>query len=160
MLFDTDVLSFRFRARRQEIAPFRIYWENKASAISEVTYAEAMEGSISGFTEATQKEYEAYLRGYILVPIDRRVTKAWAQLVARNKQRHVALGDNDAWIAATAIRHGIPLLTNDRAFRLIPELTVLPPETPDAPQPNAYQRKGRTTGPDLTEWPSDSAQTE
>jgi predicted nucleic acid-binding protein len=37
-----------------------------------------------------------------------------------------ALSANDAWIAACAVRHGIPLLThNIRHFTHIPSLTVI-----------------------------------
>lgn len=36
----------------------------------------------------------------------------------------------DRWIAATAIRHDIPLVSNDRIFRVVPGLVL---ETADAP---------------------------
>lgn len=36
----------------------------------------------------------------------------------------------DRWIADTAIRHGIPLVSNDRIFRDVPGLVL---ETADAP---------------------------
>jgi predicted nucleic acid-binding protein len=40
--------------------------------------------------------------------------------------------DNDLWIAATALRHGLPLVThNIRDFADIPDLTVIS-EAPDA----------------------------
>jgi len=31
----------------------------------------------------------------------------------------------DVWIAALCIQHDVPLLTNDRGFDTIPELTVI-----------------------------------
>ena len=35
--------------------------------------------------------------------------------------------EEDLWIAATAIKHGLPILSNDGVFRRIKGLTVLPP---------------------------------
>jgi predicted nucleic acid-binding protein len=32
---------------------------------------------------------------------------------------------NDLWIAALCVQHSIPLLTNDRGFDVIPDLTVI-----------------------------------
>ncbi len=35
------------------------------------------------------------------------------------------LGENDLWIAATALRFGLPLVTADRAFSRVPGLRVM-----------------------------------
>lgn len=133
VLFDTDVLSYRFGGREPWVAPFRPYWKGRIGAISVVTYSEAIAGAMAAFPEALQKEYEAHLRSYLLIPLDRKLTREHAELLDRSRRRGLQIGDNDAWIAATAIRHSLPLLTNDHIFRKIPEVEVLPPEPPILP---------------------------
>ena len=51
------------------------------------------------------------------LPIDEAVARSWALLrvhLATNKRR---LNVNDLWIAATALAHGIPVVTQDDDFR-------------------------------------------
>jgi predicted nucleic acid-binding protein len=50
------------------------------------------------------------------LPIDETVARSWALLrvhLAKNKRR---LNANDLWIAATALTHGIPVVTQDDDF--------------------------------------------
>jgi tRNA(fMet)-specific endonuclease VapC len=43
------------------------------------------------------------------------------------KANGTLIGTNDLWIAATALVHGMPLVTNNlKDFRRIPDLVVLP----------------------------------
>lgn len=161
VLFDTDVLSYRFSGRENFIAPFRPYWVGKIAYISFVTLSEAREGAIlAGWSEATRMELESYLRTYVPIPADHKLTKTWVKLRQLCKSRGIALTENDAWVAATAWQYEIPLLSNDRDFRHIPEITVYPPEAVDTPQggpgpPFRSREKGRriTAGIDLTKLP-------
>jgi predicted nucleic acid-binding protein len=59
------------------------------------------------------------------LPVDDEVAIAWAELRARLRELGRRLAVNDSWIAATAIAHGLPLVTQDRDYTTVPGLTVI-----------------------------------
>jgi predicted nucleic acid-binding protein len=58
-------------------------------------------------------------------PVDDRVADAWAELRAAMRGTGRRLTANDSWIAATAIAHDLPLVTQDRDYDGVPGLTVV-----------------------------------
>jgi predicted nucleic acid-binding protein len=50
------------------------------------------------------------------LPIDENVAEAWAQLRITLRDAHVKMSVNDSWIAATAMAHNIPVITQDGDF--------------------------------------------
>ena len=63
------------------------------------------------------------LADYIILPYDDQIAWRWAE-VKSIKGRPIEPGD--AWVAATALRHNLPLVThNRRHFEQIPALQVL-----------------------------------
>ncbi|MEZ0383976.1 type II toxin-antitoxin system VapC family toxin [Mycobacterium sp. pW045] len=57
--------------------------------------------------------------------VDERVSEAWALLVS---QLHVAgrkVPINDSWIAATALTHNVPVVTQDTDYSAMPDVTVI-----------------------------------
>lgn len=130
-MVDTNVVSYRYRVDDPRFEPFRPVLEGKIPAISFVTFAETLEGAYEApWPEKRIVGYEAYLRAhYMLLPVDRELTIRWARLVAECRRNGIELGcDNDWWVAATALRYDIPLVTSDQTFRRVPSLTVLPVE--------------------------------
>lgn len=59
------------------------------------------------------------------VPIDRSVAEAWASLVAGLREAGARMDGNDSWIAATALAHGMTLITQDDDFDVVPGLAVV-----------------------------------
>ena len=57
--------------------------------------------------------------------VDDSVATAWAELRERLRGSGRRLGVNDSWIAATAIAHDLPLVTQDRDYDDVPGLTVV-----------------------------------
>ncbi|HEX5940051.1 MAG TPA: PIN domain-containing protein [Dehalococcoidia bacterium] len=56
------------------------------------------------------------------------LVEEWAQLMYRQMQRGSRIESADAWVAASALLHGCPVLTNDRKdFERIQGLRLLPP---------------------------------
>jgi predicted nucleic acid-binding protein len=57
------------------------------------------------------------------------ISREWARLVAICESSGLSVGENDAWIGATAIVDALPLLSNDHIFadiaRLYPKLVVV-----------------------------------
>ncbi len=62
-----------------------------------------------------------FFRGYQPMALGREDTIFSGQLQARLP---FEMGENDLWIAGIALRHGLPLVTRDRAFARIPGLKI------------------------------------
>ncbi len=59
------------------------------------------------------------------IPIDRPVAEAWARLQVLLRDTGLRLPINDSWIAATALAHAVPLVTQDRDYVSVPGLEVI-----------------------------------
>jgi tRNA(fMet)-specific endonuclease VapC len=72
----------------------------------------------------------ARLHSTVIVPYDLALCETYGSVKARLQELGRVVTDNDLWIAACAIRHSIPLVSNNRAhFEGIPGL-VLKSEAP------------------------------
>lgn len=96
--------------------------------VSVVTIAELRLGVLAAVDSATRaRRLETLTRADALepVPIDRSVAAAWAALriALRDARRRMPL--NDSWIAATAIAHELPVVTQDADYDDIPGLTTI-----------------------------------
>jgi len=59
------------------------------------------------------------------LPIDDRVGDAWSRLVATLRAAGRRMPVNDSWIAATALAHDLPLVTQDADYDVVPGLRVI-----------------------------------
>lgn len=59
------------------------------------------------------------------LPVDREVAAAWAELRVALLAAGRRLPVNDSWIAATAIAHGLPVVTQDADYAGVPGLRVI-----------------------------------
>ena len=59
------------------------------------------------------------------LPIDQAVAEAWADLRVALRDARRRMPVNDSWIAATALAHGIPVVTQDDAYLDVPGLDVI-----------------------------------
>lgn len=67
-----------------------------------------------------------FAQAFSALPIDEAVSDVWSELVAAlRKQGRKKLLVNDSWVAATAIAHDVPVLTQDTDFEDIPGLRVV-----------------------------------
>jgi hypothetical protein len=57
--------------------------------------------------------------------VDEPVADAWALLVSRLRAAGRKAPLNDSWIAATAIAHRIPIVTQDAVYDLMPDVEVI-----------------------------------
>ena len=57
--------------------------------------------------------------------VDERVSDAWALLVSRLRAAGRRAPVNDSWIAATAIVHGVPIVTQDADYDAMPDVEVI-----------------------------------
>jgi tRNA(fMet)-specific endonuclease VapC len=77
--------------------------------ISVVTRGELAEG----FTKDGRREFEELVRPYALVEVDAEIAWRYGILSRALRQTGERIGDNDIWIAATALVHEMPLVTRD-----------------------------------------------
>ena len=121
MLLDTNILIYASKQPRGPLAPFLL---NQAHAVSEAAVIEAL-----GYPKLPLNE-EAYLsilvRSLRRYPVDALTAK---RAVTLRQSHSMSLGD--AIIAATALRHNLPLATHNTAdFRWIGGLQLVDPLAP------------------------------
>lgn len=113
-LLDTSIFIARESGRpldRSRIPAF--------GSVSVMTIAELRVGVILA-TDSTERirRLSSYTKALELepLPVDEGVADAWAELRARLAATSTRMHVNDSWIAATAIAHGIPVVTQDGDF--------------------------------------------
>jgi len=72
-------------------------------------------------------EYEEWLRAHLgqfeVLDIGEATTNAYAEVRAALKKQGTPIPANDAWIAALAWQHRLPILSRDQHFDLVPQVT-------------------------------------
>jgi predicted nucleic acid-binding protein len=116
-LLDTSVFIARENGRALEELPAHV-------AVSVVTLGELQFGVLAArdaSARARRADTLALARGADPIPISEAVMLAWARLVSdcRHAGIHRAVKLTDALIAATAIEHGLPVVTQDDDYSRI-----------------------------------------
>lgn len=77
--------------------------------------------------EAAARRLSAYQLAQRFEPvgIDEAVADAWALLVSRLRAANRRAPMNDSWIAATAMAHDLPIVTQDRDYDAMPAVEVI-----------------------------------
>jgi predicted nucleic acid-binding protein len=57
--------------------------------------------------------------------VDEAVSETWALLISRLRAEGRKAPINDSWIAATAISHGVPIVTQDADYDAMPGIEVI-----------------------------------
>ena len=97
-------------------------------AVSAVTLGELRLGVIQAQTpEAASQRLSTYqlAQRFEPLPVDEPVSEAWALLVSRVRAAGRKIPINDSWIAATAIAHGVPIVTQDADYDTMPGVQVI-----------------------------------
>ena len=113
-LIDTDWMIDHFNGvthvtlRLKELQP-------RGLAVSVVSAAELWEGAyFSRDPKRSQETLEGFLSGVDVLGLDEEICKRFGQLRGSMRKRGQTIGDFDLLIAATALRHKLTLLTNNR----------------------------------------------
>lgn len=129
VLLDTDVYSYLMKAGDKRGDPYRRQVEGNLVAVSFVTVGELLFGEIrKKWGPNRLEDLKQRLRTVVIVPYDYEICTTYARLKANLESRgkSVTANDNDLWIAACAVRHSIPLLSNNRRhFQAISELLLI-----------------------------------
>ncbi|GAA4754891.1 type II toxin-antitoxin system VapC family toxin [Nocardioides endophyticus] len=121
-LLDTSVFIAR-ESRRLDVAalPDEI-------AVSVVTHAELSAGVLAASDleiRARRLTTLTAIADMNPIPIDLAVAEAWARIRVQLANARRRSNVNDMWIAATALAHGVPVVTQDHDFDVIAELSGL-----------------------------------
>ncbi|HKA69552.1 MAG TPA: type II toxin-antitoxin system VapC family toxin [Actinomycetes bacterium] len=109
---------------RIKVAEFAEYsWAVSAVTLGELRLG-VLQASSPEIASVRLSTYEL-ARRFDPLPIDERVSDAWAVLVASLRVEGRKLPINDSWIAATAIANGVPVVTQDADYDDVPKLTVI-----------------------------------
>jgi predicted nucleic acid-binding protein len=99
------------------------------SAVSAITIGELRWGVLMAADDVTRSRRLDTLSAASQldpVPVDERVAAAWALLRQRLKTMGAKMEINDSWIAATAVAHGWPVITQDDGYPTnVPDLVVI-----------------------------------
>lgn len=93
-----------------------------------VTAAELQAGVLAAADTAVRARRMATLErlgALQLLAIDRNVAAQWAQLRVQLRDSGRRMPVNDSWIAAVAVAHQLPLITQDEDFDVLGELGLL-----------------------------------
>lgn len=97
-------------------------------AVSAVTLGELRLGVLQARTpEAASQRLSTYQLAQRFEPlvVDEAVSEAWALLVSRIRGAGRKVPVNDSWIAATAIAHEVPIVTQDADYDPMPGVQVI-----------------------------------
>ena len=96
--------------------------------ISAITLGELRLGVLQAQSpEAASRRLSTYqlAQRFEALPVDAGVSDAWALLVSRLRAAGQQVPINDSWIAATAIAHQVPIVTQDADYDAMPDLEVI-----------------------------------
>jgi tRNA(fMet)-specific endonuclease VapC len=127
VLLDTDVFSFLAKARDTRGNAYRPYVEGKTVAISFITVGEIYLGAEKkGWGSQTLSTFMERLKAVVVVPSDHDICREYGVLKAKLQKAGIVVEGNDLWIAACAVRHSVPLTSNNRKhFEKIPGLQLI-----------------------------------
>ncbi len=122
-LADTSVF-IGLEAARLDVDRFAGYdW-----GVSVITLGELRLGILQASgPEALARRLSTYQLAQRFEPlgIDEAVSEAWALLVSRIRAANRRIPINDSWIAATAVAHNIPVVTQDGDYAGVPDVEVI-----------------------------------
>jgi predicted nucleic acid-binding protein len=125
VLLDTNVVSYLFKGDTRATA-YGPLLQGQRLAISFMTVAELFEWAATRkWGRMRLRRMEQALADYVIIPVDVELCRRWGTLRAQLQGTGQTIAPQDAWIAATALRHGLPLIThNPSDFRHITGLDV------------------------------------
>jgi tRNA(fMet)-specific endonuclease VapC len=113
LLIDTDIVSFILKGS-DYTDPYMPLLSGHELAVSFMTIAELFQwANLRQWGDRRLVQLEQYLSNYLIIPVDRPLCREWAQIRANRQRAGRPISAQDAWIAATALRHNLPLVTHN-----------------------------------------------
>lgn len=116
IIADTNVVSYLMKGT--ELGQrYKRHLAGKIVGIVFVTVAEMHYGAEkNGWGEKRRLQLEEHLKNFIVLPYNNEIAKVYAQIVVERERIGRRIDWPDAWIAATALWHRIPLVSHDGDF--------------------------------------------
>jgi len=126
VVVDTDIVSFLFKGH-SAASLYQADLTGKALVISFMTVAELERWPIHAkWGQNKRDRLMEYLRPFAVMPWDRALCTRWAEVMTDAQAKGYRIDYADAWIAATALQYGLPLVTHNRDdYRGVSGLTVI-----------------------------------
>ncbi len=126
LVVDTNVLSYALR-RDTRAALYARHLRNQSLAISFATLAELLFGARKRNWGARRlHDLDVILRPYLVLYPDEAMCRVWAEVIWQCERVGRPISENDAWIAACALRYEAPLITHNRKdFDAVPDLRII-----------------------------------
>lgn len=126
VVVDTDVVSYLFKSHPIALR-YLADLTDRTPIISFMTVAELDRWVLEArWGEARRKRLREYLERFVVLPYDRDLCTKWAEVTVSAQACGRRIDCADAWIAATALLSGTPLITHNRSDYLgVPGLTLI-----------------------------------
>lgn len=126
VVVDTNVVSFFFKGDTRA-ALYKPHLDGRLQVIAAQTRAELELWALTnnwGWRRRT--ELHTYLKNFVLAAAAEAICLRWAEVQDEGRRLGRPISVSDAWIAATALFHVLPLVThNPKDFRNVLGLTVI-----------------------------------
>jgi tRNA(fMet)-specific endonuclease VapC len=123
VLLDTDVFSYILKNDSRGRA-YQSHIQGKRACLSFMTVAELYRWTIMRNWQSKRvDQMRNEIKQHVVIPFDDAMAWQWAQIMS---QKGRPMASSDAWIAATAVRYDIPLVTHNRQhFAHVPGLRTI-----------------------------------
>jgi len=126
VVVDTDVVSYLFKSHTIALR-YLPDLDGRTPMLSFMTVAELDRWALEAlWGEGRRNRLREYLERFVVLPYNRDLCAKWAEVTVSARARGRRIECADAWIAATALVTGAPLLTHNRNDYLgVPGLTLI-----------------------------------
>jgi predicted nucleic acid-binding protein len=123
---DTDVVSLTFK-RDTRASLYQPHLDGRALTVSFMTVAELQRWALERrWGDRQRSELDRYLRQFTVYHSNADLCRWWASVMAGARQKGRRIEVADAWIAATALLHGVPLIMHNPGDYLgVDELQII-----------------------------------
>jgi len=116
IVLDTNIVSYLLNDTPRAAA-CKPHVENRVAALSFQTVAELWYGAEhDGWGERRRAALDHAIRRFVILTADEATSRLWAELRVEAERAGKSKEAEDLWIAATAKRHDLPLLTDGSDF--------------------------------------------
>lgn len=125
VLLDTDIVSFLLKGDTRAAVYVPLLTGNRF-ALSFMTVAELFQwAAVRKWGAGRVAALEQTLTRYLILPADMEMCRIWGTVRANRASAGRPMSAQDAWSAATAMRHALPLITHNASdYQSIPALDV------------------------------------
>ena len=127
LILDTNFIIVAEReAKRGQTATIDRFFASRAKETFHITFTVAGELAC-GQSASPKRDWERLCRPYPILPWSSDISWQYGEIYRALAAKGQLIGTNDLWIAATALVHGMGVVTNNvDEFSRVPDLTVVP----------------------------------